>query len=83
MSLQILPGKFPRFACHRKITMPQRTLCAYIIALVFLTASLIGCRASRALSPDAGRGAASQTASGHITKQVSFSILEDYDKGKI
>lgn len=62
--------------------MPQRTLCAYIIALVFFTASWVGCRASRALSPDAGRGAASQAASGHITKQVSFSILEDYDKGE-
>lgn len=61
--------------------MLQRTLPS-LTGLILLAVSLVGCPAIRSISPDAGRGAAPQTASGHITKQVSFSILEDYEKGE-
>ncbi len=61
--------------------MLQRTLSS-LIGLILLAVSLVGCPAIRSISADAGRGAAPQTTPGHITKQVSFSILEDYDKGE-
>jgi hypothetical protein len=61
--------------------MLQRILTS-ITALILLAASVVGCPAIRSIPSDARGGAAVQTESAHVTKQVSFSILEDYDKGE-
>lgn len=60
--------------------MLQRTLTS-ITALILLAASGVGCPAIRSIPSNTDGGAAAQTESAHVTKQVSFSILEDYDKG--
>jgi hypothetical protein len=61
--------------------MFQRTFSS-IITLILLAVSSVGCPALRSISYEGGRGAAAQTESAYITKPVSFSILEDYDKGE-
>lgn len=61
--------------------MTQR-IASYTLSLFLLAASLFGCPAVRSVSPDDNGGATSQTPPAYITKQVSFSILEDYDKGE-
>jgi len=61
--------------------MLQRLLSLYLATILAL--SPLGCtHPQTAPRSNTDRGAAVQTAPGPLSKQISFSILEDYDKGQ-